>query len=454
MKNRIRSTLIKRIGYLVLLLLQGFSFAFLWYSYYVPLMQERNRDFYFWGNIAVVALYMLFIVFFTKSFDGYKYAILRNKNTCFSNMLAVTFSNIVGNIQIWAVGSQYFSVVPMVILTIVQWIFVVIVISTMRFLSLKVLKPEEILLIYGSFPPDELLEKASKIQDKLLIKKVLNIDAGMEVLKAEIMNYSAVLLCDLDSEKRNQILKFCYHHKKKVYITPKITDIIVSSGEVLPFFDTPLLRINESGLSVESQILKRAFDLIISLSAIIILSPLMLFLAMLIKLQDGGKVFYMQERLTKGGKSFYIIKFRSMRENSEVEGARLATCDDDRITSVGRIMRATHLDELPQIFNIIKGEMSLVGPRPERQEIMEEYEKSIPEFRYRLTVKAGLTGYAQIYGKYNTSPYDKLRLDLKYIETYSLWLDIKLLFLTFKIMFQRDNTEGVKENQKTAMKDD
>ena len=179
-------------------------------------------------------------------------------------------------------------------------------------------------------------------------------------------------------------------------------------------------------------------------------SPFMIVIAILVKLYDKGPVFYKQARLTKGGKVFYVMKFRSMRVDSEKQGARLAMKHDDRITPVGRVIRNLHLDELPQLFNILKGDMSMVGPRPERPQIAEEYKKAIPEFDYRLKVKAGLTGFAQVYGKYNTTPYDKLKLDLTYIENYSFVLDIKLMFLTFKILFQKENTEGVEKWQVTA----
>ena len=141
-----------------------------------------------------------------------------------------------------------------------------------------------------------------------------------------------------------------------------------------------------------------------------------------------------------------------MRMDSEADGAQLAKKGDSRITPVGRVIRRIHFDELPQLFNILKGEMSFVGPRPEREEIASEYEAVIPEFSFRLKVKAGLTGYAQVYGKYNTTPYDKLKLDLTYIETYSFWLDIKLMLMTFKIIFQKENTEGIEQGQVTAVR--
>jgi lipopolysaccharide/colanic/teichoic acid biosynthesis glycosyltransferase len=177
----------------------------------------------------------------------------------------------------------------------------------------------------------------------------------------------------------------------------------------------------------------------------------MLISAIMIKAYDGGPVIYKQERVTIGGRSFMIYKFRSMRIDSEQHGAQLATRHDSRITPVGHVLRNLHFDELPQLFNVLKGDMSIVGPRPERREIMRKYEKEIPEFYYRLKVKAGLTGYAQVYGKYNTVPYDKLKLDLFYIQNYSLWLDIKLMFMTFRILFQKETSEGVNEDQTTAL---
>lgn len=179
----------------------------------------------------------------------------------------------------------------------------------------------------------------------------------------------------------------------------------------------------------------------------------MLIIAIAVKAYDRGPVFYFQDRLTLGGKPFKICKFRSMCVDSEKNGARLASKNDSRITPVGRVLRNLHLDELPQLFNVFKGDMSLVGPRPERESIMLEYEKELPEFYYRLKVKAGLTGYAQVYGKYNTTPYDKLKLDLFYIENYSFLLDIKLIFMTVKIFFQKEVSEGVDDRQVNALKD-
>lgn len=212
-------------------------------------------------------------------------------------------------------------------------------------------------------------------------------------------------------------------------------------------FDSPLLLSrNNPGLSIEQEFVKRIVDIVGSLIAIVVSVPFFLIIGLCIKLTDKGPVFYKQVRLTRDGREFEIYKFRTMVQDAEQDGIpRLAAEGDDRILPVGRLLRATRLDELPQIYNILKGEMSIVGPRPERPEFAEELTKEIPEFPYRLQVKAGLTGYAQVYGKYNTTAYDKLKLDLTYIRNYSLLLDLKLIIMTPKIMLLKESTEGVKK---------
>lgn len=191
--------------------------------------------------------------------------------------------------------------------------------------------------------------------------------------------------------------------------------------------------------------MKRIMDILISGVGLLIASPIYLLIALAIKLDDGGPVLYKQERLTIGGKVFYIYKFRSMIVNAETAVARLAGKKDDRITAVGKILRRYRLDELPQLLNILKGDMSFVGPRPERPVLAEQIAEEIPEFPYRLKVKAGLTGFAQVLGKYNTSPYDKLKMDLMYISRYSILLDLKIILMTPKMLFIKEKTEGVDE---------
>ncbi len=206
-------------------------------------------------------------------------------------------------------------------------------------------------------------------------------------------------------------------------------------------------------MTVEQRLVKRIIDIVCALLLVILTSPFMLLTAIAIKLYDGGPILYKQVRCTRDMREFKILKFRSMRIDAEKDGvARLASKNDSRITPVGRFIRKTRIDELPQLFNILAGDMSFIGPRPERPEIIRQYQEDMPEFTFRTKVKSGLAGYAQVYGKYNTTPYDKLKLDLFYIENYSVWLDLKLMLLTLKVLFQSDSTEGVDTNQTTAMR--
>ena len=195
----------------------------------------------------------------------------------------------------------------------------------------------------------------------------------------------------------------------------------------------------------KSLLLKRAFDVVMSSLMIVMLCPVLLAVAVWIKVDSEGPVFYRQERVTQYGRKFRIFKFRTMVTNADKMGTLVTTKNDSRITKVGEKIRKCRLDELPQLFNILRGDMSLVGPRPERIENVYEYSKKYPEFELRHRVKGGLTGFAQLYGKYNTSPEDKLHMDLIYVETYSLLLDLKLLILTFKVLFMRESTEGFSE---------
>ncbi len=234
---------------------------------------------------------------------------------------------------------------------------------------------------------------------------------------------------------------------------PKITDVLLQGADQMNLFDTPIMLIREYRMTVEERFFKRFFDIFFSLILIVLSSPFMLLTALAVKLYDRGPVLYKQVRCTRNMKEFTILKFRSMRVDAEKDGvARLASKGDDRITPVGKFIRAVRLDELPQLFNILSGEMSFIGPRPERPEIIKQYMELMPEFEFRTKVKAGLAGYAQVYGKYNTTPYDQLKLDLYYIENYSLWMDMRLALLTLKILLTPDSTEGIDSTQITAMK--
>ncbi len=272
---------------------------------------------------------------------------------------------------------------------------------------------------------------------------------------SELPKVEGVFLCGLPTKLRNDLMSMFIKKNVTVYIRPKISDIFLNTAQRRYMFHIPMMSYDSKKHSVFVLASKRLLDILVSLPLAIITLPIMLITAIAIKAEDGGPVLYKQDRLTKGGKVFRIMKFRSMRIDAEKDGiARLASESDDRITKVGNFIRATRIDELPQLLNILKGDMSLVGPRPERPEIAEQYEKELPEFHLRLRVKAGLTGYAQIHGKYNTTPYDKLQMDLIYINDMSVATDIKLLLQTMQTVFQKESTEGVKKGQTTASKND
>jgi exopolysaccharide biosynthesis polyprenyl glycosylphosphotransferase len=311
-----------------------------------------------------------------------------------------------------------------------------------------------LLFISGDRPTQDILAKFDTRKDKYNIAKTVYDSLGRQALEKEILaGYDGVVLWDIDAALRNKLLKFCYSKNIRVYMMPKIPDIMTQGSDLLHLFDTPILLIREYSMTVEQRFLKRLIDIVCSLILIVVTSPFMLITAAAVKLYDKGPILYKQTRCTMGMKEFKILKFRSMRTDAEKDGvARLAQKNDSRITPIGRFIRKVRLDELPQLFNILKGDMSFIGPRPERPEIIRQYQEEMPEFTFRTKVKAGLAGYAQVYGKYNTTPYDKLKLDLFYIENYSVWLDLKLMLLTIKILFSPDSTEGVDENQTTAAK--
>ena len=262
----------------------------------------------------------------------------------------------------------------------------------------------------------------------------------------------AVFLSGIHSHERNRILKYCVEKDIRAYVIPRIGDVLMSGAKRMHMFHLPILRVERYAPSPEYLFFKRFFDILLSLAALVLLSPVMLVTALAIRLTDGGPVFYRQCRLTRNGKKFNVLKFRSMRVDAERDGiARLSTGDKDpRITPVGGVIRKCRIDELPQLFNILGGSMSLVGPRPERPEIASQYEAQMPEFRLRLQAKAGLTGYAQVYGKYNTTPYDKLQMDLMYIANPGFKEDLRILLATVKVLFLPESTQGVAEGQVTA----
>ena len=433
----------------LVILAQALIFAYLWYNYY---REWIYKPFWRRGNWVLIGLYALIDVMFSKLYGGLRVGYLKRIDVIYSLTLATICTNVVVYFQITLINRWFLDPMPLIAATFADFAVIVIWAFGSQYIYSKLYRARKLLVIYGERKPDELIEKMNHRRDRYNISGKVHIDVGEKEIYKMMRNYEGVIIWDLPSQIRNKYLKYCFAHSIRCYVTPKISDVILNGTDRIHLFDTPLLLSRNMGLSAEQRFMKRVMDLVLSAIAIVVFSPLMVIIALCVKLYDHGPFFYRQERLTYMGKPFMIFKFRSMCVDSEKNGARLASKHDSRITPVGRVLRNLHLDELPQLFNVFLGDMSLVGPRPERKVIMHEYQREIPEFYYRLKVKAGLTGYAQVYGKYNTTPYDKLKLDLFYIENYSILLDIKLLFMTVKIFFQKEVSEGVDDNQKNALK--
>lgn len=426
-------------------------FASVWYGFYV---EQLENPFFRRGDWAVIGIYGLILFLLVHLYGGFRIGYLRLMDVLYSQFLALICANIVAYVEIVLISRHYLDALPILEMTFFQVIVILAWVFICKMIYAALYPPRKMLLVCYDRDPNEMIVKMSARQDKYEICDIADLnEEPLEGVCEMVANYEAVLIYDMPAYERNIILKRCFTESVRTYVTPKISDILLRSADSIHLFDTPLYLSRNKGLSGDQIIFKRLLDLMICLPISVLLLPLFLIIAFLIKITDGGPVLYKQPRLTIDGKIFNIYKFRSMYMDSEKDGAQLAKKGDSRVTPIGRVLRSLHFDEFPQLLNIIKGDMSLVGPRPERPEIAAQYKEVIPEFDFRLKVKAGLTGYAQVYGKYNTTPYDKLKLDLTYIENYSFWLDIKLILLTVKILFQKDNTEGIDANQVTAIKE-
>ena len=408
--------------------------------------------FAFKGKYVLMGVYAVITFFLFKNMDGFEFGNLRRLDLALAQWFGSFMVNFITYFQLCLIENSLINPVPMLLLVIADVIVSTVFVFSYTYIYLILYPPYKMIMVFGTDTALGLKIKIDSRWDKYHIEKLISAEEDFDKICGEILKYQAVVINDVPAQIRNDILKFCYQNEIRSYVVPKITDLVMRGATTVNTFDTPIFLVKGTGLTIVQRILKRLLDIVLAVIALIPAAPVMLFTAIAIKLEDGGPVFYKQDRVTIGGKDFGILKFRSMIVDAEkYSGAVLAEDNDPRITKVGKFIRATRIDELPQILNILKGDMSVVGPRPERRNFIEEFCKDMPEFSYRLKVKGGLTGYAQIYGKYNTGAYDKLRLDLMYIENYSLLLDIKLILTTIRIMFSKDSTEGVdkaRENEK------
>lgn len=438
--------LIKLINYLVMAVL----FAYVWFNYYNSgIGVSSPRRF----GTAFVILYIIFYHFLVRVYEGLYISVAKVGEVLYSQSLALLFADGIMFMIAWLLRSKLPNVLPMLILFAVQILLAFLWALLANRVYYLLYSARKTVAIYRDDRDYDRLWDLDTVSKKFNVQQKIQVtDAVNEDVLRNLDGVDTVFIRGLPTSDRNEILKYCVQNGIEVYLWPKIGDVIMCGAEHTHLFHVPMMRLNRYSPNFEYLFVKRLFDIVVSLLGIILLSPFMLVTALAIKLQDGGPVLYKQVRLTKDEREFKILKFRSMRIDAEKDGvARLSTGDsDNRITPVGKIIRAIRFDELPQLFNILKGDMSIVGPRPERPEIAEQYVKELPEFRLRLQAKAGLTGYAQVYGKYNSLPYDKLQMDLLYISKPSFLEDLRIMLATIKILFMKDSTEGVAEGQVTA----
>ena len=400
----------------------------------------------------IIGIFLVLYITYTHVYEGFLISMYRISEIIYSQSLAVLIADIMMYMITWLLSKRLPDTLPLLITFAVQLTLITFWTRCAHSWYFSTFPALRTAVIYAEHNGIERLIKKSSLNKKF---EIVNTVHAKDAIKNEMQaldDVSAVFLCGIRSHDRNIFLKHCIANNITVYVLPRIGDVIMSGAVRMHMFHLPMLRVGRYNPQPEFLFIKRTFDITASCLALIILSPLMLSTAIAIKATDGGPVLYKQRRLTQNGRLFNVLKFRSMRVDAEQGGvAQLSTGDnDDRITPVGRFIRKCRIDELPQLINILRNDMSIVGPRPERPEIAASYQKTLPEFALRLQAKAGLTGYAQVFGKYNTAPYDKLQMDLMYIARPSLIEDLRIMFATVKILFMPESTEGVGAREHTV----
>lgn len=419
-------------------------FALVWIGFYNKFAFDRYRVL---GAIMSILIYGFIYFMMCNVYKAFRIASTNIGEVVFAQIVAYGVADLILYVECCLINNNYRNVFPGLFVAILQGIGTSVIVTITKRAFCKYVEPKPTLLVFGKNVSDRQVQDFSeklleKYKHLFCIRKRLSEEEQEEYILEEIEQNHTIIAYEVSQENRGKLLKRCSELHKRIYFTPTIEDILCQGASYKQLLDTPLMKYDYRYEDKPEYVAKRVFDIVASVLLLIITSPLFAIIAIAIKAEDGGPVFFRQLRCTKNGVPFEIIKFRSMIVDAEKNGVQPCTGDDPRVTKVGKYIRKSRLDEIPQLINILKGEMSLVGPRPERIEHVEKYTKEMPEFAYRLRVKGGLTGYAQIYGKYNTSAYDKLRLDLMYIENQSLLVDLKIVMLTFRTMFQKERTEG------------
>ena len=454
MFKKFESTVLFIMKLLLFCACAGVFFLIFGSKFYFMLIPTRT-------SFITLGVFTLVYMMMNIIYGGFDIGKRKSKPIIYSFVLSVFFTDIAAhffmcimNITVVHNGKFVYDYPLLLLLTYIIQIFIIVVFTYGgNYLYFSANKPHDsIIITRKGEQTDSIISKIGRYKKQYNITKTVFID-DPDILK-KIDKADSIFFYNLSVPERNAFVEYCYHCKKDIYYSVELSDIVSLGSHRVYFDDKSMVYAPVKGLTFEQRVIKRIMDLVIAGFGLIITSPIFLITALCIKLEDGGPVFYKQERATYAGKIFNVIKFRSMKvEDGSIH--KSVTKNDDRITRTGRIIRKFRIDELPQLINVIKSDMSIVGPRPEMVENVEKYTKELPEFAYRQRAKAGLTGMAQIYGKYNTSPKDKLIFDLTYINEYSVWLDIKLIFRTLLVLLTPDkSTEAFEDNKKTEGTDE
>ena len=453
-KNTIKKNIVKKSYKAMCLIIAFLSASGLWYYNVSPEWGEGYKG----TGESYITLFLVGVLFcftywfFAKMYQAQKIGIYRLTELTYFQVLAYAIADVILLVEsiIWFHGLRNLNIVAYIIVFGAQMIATVFNIFVHNRLFARYDEAKKVMIIYGN-PNYESLKK--KMQSKKFRYNIIGCypdDTEMDILQDKLSECESVYLYETNADIKRQLVFYCDHIGHDIYLTQDVEELLTMGFDISHTFDTPFIRTKRKPEEWYYGFVKRTMDIVFSALGLVVLSPVFLVTAICIKVYDRGPVFYKQTRLTKGHKEFDIYKFRSMITNAESGKARLASQNDSRITPIGKVIRALRVDELPQLINILKGDMTIVGPRPERPEIEKMYLEELPEFGLRLKVKAGLTGYAQVFGKYNTTPEDKLKLDLLYINQRSLLWDFKLIFYTIKIIFIPESTEGIAEDKTTA----
>lgn len=424
-----------------------FLFIDIWVNHYPDAMLYRN------GNYLIIFSFVLMFGIFSSNFGALKIGIYRIHEIIYYFSISLIFTNLFTYLELSLIARYLLNPIPLLLGTVFQIILVSIGSYCANTVYFMLYKARRMLAVFGNDEGFKLINKMGAIPLRFKIEQGVNANTtAIEEIKRLIDKYECVIICNVDKNIQQEIFLYCYTNQKRTYLLPSITDIIINNSYEIQISDTPVLMSRNRGLNTEQRITKRLMDIIISSLLLIITLPIMIITAFAVKFCDGGPILFKQNRVTQNGRIFNILKFRSMIVDADKNGSNTTEDGDKRITKIGKLIRPLRIDELPQLINVLKGDMSMVGPRPERVENVYEYSSHYPEFDLRHRVKAGITGFAQIYGKYNTSPKDKLNMDLFYIETYSPLQDIKLLTLTLKTVFTKSSTEGFESDSESSPK--